>query len=344
MSKILNFAIIGCGVIAPCHADAITNLEEAKLYAVCDIINEKANNFAKRYGIDKVYYDYKEMLKDPEIDIVCVCTPSGMHGEMSIAAAQAGKHIVCEKPMEITNEKNQAIIDAVRKYGVKMQCIFQRRTMSAAIAAKSAIAEGKLGKIVLASAYLKYYRDQAYYDSAGWRGTWDLDGGGALMNQGVHGIDLLTWMVGEKVESLFAKAGTLARKIEVEDTSVAIFQFSGGGFGIIEGATTVYPGLETKFEIHGEYGTIIFTDSGIEKWEFLREPVPMPKASEGLGGASDPAKISSAGHFILLSDLVKAINENREPMIPPEEGKKAVSIIRAIYKSSQERKEVEVEC
>lgn len=342
MNKTLNFAIIGCGVIAPCHADAITNLIGARLYAVCDIIPEKAQSFAEKYGVEHVYIDYKEMLKNPEVDIVCVCTPSGLHGEMSIAAAEAGKHIVCEKPMEITNEKNQAIIDAVRRCGVKMQSIFQRRTMSAAIATKKAIEEGKLGKIVLASAYLKYYRDQAYYNSAGWRGTWELDGGGALMNQGVHGIDLLTWMVGEKVTSLVSKAGTLARDIEVEDTAVALLQFEGGGYGVIEGATTAYPGLETKFEIHGEYGTIIFTDSGIEKWEFLKEQVPMPGASEKLGGASDPTKISSAGHFILLKDLVDAINEDRETMIPPEEGKNAVAIIRAIYKSSQEKREVEV--
>ena len=242
--------------------------------------------------------------------------------------------------MEITNEKIAAVIEVVRSCGVKMQCIFQRRTMAVAVAAKRAIAEGKLGKIVLASAYLKYYRDQAYYNSAGWRGTWELDGGGALMNQGVHGIDLLRWMVGEKVVSIFAKAGTLARNIEVEDTAAALLQYEGGGYGVIEGATTVYPGLDTRFEIHGEYGTIIFTDSGIEKWEFLREQVDMPQVSEKLGGASNAAEISSTGHQILIQDMVNAINENREPMIPPEEGKNAVEIIRAIYTSSSEKREV----
>lgn len=340
MTKILNFAIIGCGVIAPSHANPINNARGAKLYAVCDVIKEKADSFAEKFGAEKVYYDYKEMLKDPEIDVVCVCTPSGLHGEMAMAAAESGKHVVCEKPMEITNEKNEAIIKTVRRCGVKMQCIFQRRTMTAAIAARKAIEEGKLGKIVLASAYLKYYRDQAYYNSAGWRGTWELDGGGALMNQGVHGIDLLNWMVGQRVVSLFAKAGTLARNIEVEDTAVALLQFEGGGYGVIEGATTVYPGLETKFEIHGEYGTIIFTDSGIEKWQFLKEDVPMPEASEKLGGSSDAKKISWGGHLILIQDLIDAINEDREPMIPPEEGKAAVEIIRAIYASSKEGKEV----
>jgi len=274
MSRKLNFAIVGCGVIAPSHADSIKSIEEAGLYAVCDIIPERADEFAKKYMVDRVYYDYKEMMKDPELDVVCVCVPSGIHGEVSKAAAKAGKHIICEKPMEITPEKIEDVIKVVRECGVKMQCIFQRRTMSAAIAVKNAIDEGKFGKIVLADAYLKYYRTQEYYNSAGWRGTWELDGGGALMNQGVHGIDLLLWMVGEKVVKVFAKTGTLARNIAVEDTAAVIVQFAGGGFGVIEGTTSVYPGFETRFEIHGEKGTVIFDDYGIKEWTFIGDDVP----------------------------------------------------------------------
>lgn len=344
MSRKLNFAIVGCGVIAPSHADSIKNIEEARLYAVCDIVPEKADGFAKKYMVDHVYYDYREMMKDPAIDVVCVCVPSGIHGEISKAAARAGKHIVCEKPMEITPEKMDDVIKVVRECGVKMQCIFQRRTMNAAIAVKKAIGEGKLGRIVLADAYLKYYRSQEYYNSADWRGTWELDGGGALMNQGVHGIDLLLWMVGEKVKKVFAKAGTLARKIDVEDTAAAILQFEGGGFGVIEGTTSVYPGFETRFEIHGEKGTVIFDDSGIKAWKFIGDDAPeVPDAGESLGGASDPAKISSAGHYILIKDLIEAIQEDREPMIPPEEARTAVDIICAIYKSSRENRELDLQ-
>lgn len=342
MSRKLNFGIIGCGVIAPCHASALTNMEGACLYAVCDIIPEKADKFAKQYGVSRVYYDHKEMLKNPEIDVVCVCVPSGIHGEIAKDAALAGKNIVCEKPMEITPEKIEDVIKVVRECGVKMQCIFQRRTMSAAIAVRKAVQEGKFGKIVLADAYLKYYRSQEYYNSAGWRGTWELDGGGALMNQGVHGIDLLAWMVDEKIEKVFARVGTLARDIVVEDTAAALLKFAGGGFGVIEGATTTYPGFETKFEIHGEKGTVIFDDAGIKTWEFIGDDAPVkPEASEKLGGASDPTKISSAGHFILLKDLVDAINEDREPMIPPEEARTAVGLICTIYKSSSENRELD---
>jgi predicted dehydrogenase len=340
MNKKYNFGIIGCGAIAPCHASSIKQIPEANLYAVCDIVAEKANNFAKQYSVEKIYYDYKDMLKDPQVDIVNVCVPSGLHGEISIAAAEAGKHIVCEKPMEITSKKMEDMIKAVRENKVKMQVIYQRRTMSLAIAAKKAVQEGKLGKIVLASAYLKYYRPQEYYDSGEWRGTWELDGGGALMNQGVHGIDLLTWMVGERVNKVFARAGTLARNIEVEDTGVALLEFSGGGYGVIEGATTVYPGLDTKFEIHGEKGTIIFSDSGLEKWEFIDKKIPKPESSEKLGGANNPSEIKCVGHYILLKDLIEAIRTNREPMIPPEEGKKAVDLILTIYKAAKANKDL----
>ncbi|NMA85338.1 MAG: Gfo/Idh/MocA family oxidoreductase [Epulopiscium sp.] len=336
----IRFGIIGCGIISKAHASALAESKGGILYSVCDIIEEKAKELAEQYNVEKVYTDYNEMLQDPNVDVVCICTPSGLHGEMCIAAAKAGKHIVCEKPMEITEEKNEAILEAIRKYPVKMQCIFQRRTMNAAIETRKLIQEGRLGKIVLACAYLKYYRDQAYYDSAGWRGTWELDGGGALMNQGVHGVDLLAWMVGEKITSVFARAGTLARDIDVEDTSVALLQWEGGGYGVIEGTTTVYPGLDTRFEIHGEKGTIIFGDQGVEMWKFLDEEPPLPAEGESLGGASDPKAISSIGHYILIEDLIDAIKEDREPMIPPEEGKVAVALIRGIYRSAKENKEV----
>ena len=182
--------------------------------------------------------------------MVCVCTPSGNHGEVTIAAAEAGIHVLCEKPIEITDEKLTAMIDACRKHGVKLGGIFQRRTLPAAIKTREAIQSGKLGKMVLGDAYLKYYRSPEYYKSAGWRGTWELDGGGALMNQGIHGIDLITWMMGD-VHSVVAKCGTLVRDIEVEDTAVAIVKYKNGAYGVIQGTTSVYPGLDTRFEVHG---------------------------------------------------------------------------------------------
>lgn len=342
--KKMNFAIIGCGVIAVTHAAALEELtDECRLYAVCDIIPEKADAFAKEHGVSKVYYDYNDVLKDPEVDIVCVCVPSGIHGEICIAAAKAGKNIVCEKPMEIRPERIAEVTKVVRQSGVKMQCIFQRRMMPAAIAAKQAIAEGKLGRICLANAYLKYYRDQAYYNSAGWRGTWELDGGGALMNQGVHGIDLIIWMLGDKVKSLFGRAETLARDIEVEDTAAAILKMENGAICTIEGATTAYPGFSTTFCIYGENGTISFNDEGIVEWNFLDKenaPVRPDQLGEVVGGSKDPTKIGNNGHVLLLKDMAEAVRDNREPIIPPEDAATAVSVICGIYDSTKTGKEI----
>lgn len=341
--KALNFAIVGCGVIALTHAKAMSQTEECHLYAVCDIIPEKADQFAADHGAEKVYYDYHELLKDPKVDVVCVCVPSGTHGEVCIAASNAGKAIVCEKPMEITPEKIAEVIRVVEQNHTKMQCIFQRRTMPVAIAVKKAIEEGKFGKIVLADAYLKYYRDQAYYNSAGWRGTWELDGGGALMNQGVHGVDLILWMLGDQVKSLFGRAETLSRKIVVEDTAAAILKMDKGAICVIEGATTVYPGESTTFAIHGEKGTVIFNDSGIVEWEFIdKEDAPMrpDRVGESIGGAQSAINIGVSGHVQLLRDLALAVMEDREPMIPPREATTAVKVICSIYESTRTGKEI----
>ena len=234
MSKKVRFAIVGTGVIAPLHAESIIKNPLTELVAVCDIIEEKAQAFADKYGVEHVYKYYEDMFKRGDIDVVCVCTPSGNHGEVTIAAAEAGIHVLCEKPIEITDEKLTAMIDACRKHGVKLGGIFQRRTLPAAIKTREAIQSGKLGKMVLGDAYLKYYRSPEYYKSAGWRGTWELDGGGALMNQGIHGIDLITWMMGD-VHSVVAKCGTLVRDIEVEDTAVAIVKYKNGAYGVIQG-------------------------------------------------------------------------------------------------------------
>ncbi|MEG0306117.1 MAG: Gfo/Idh/MocA family oxidoreductase, partial [Oscillospiraceae bacterium] len=269
----MNFAIIGCGVIAFTHAMALKQLEseDCVLYGACDIIPEKADAFAKQHNVQHIYYNYHDVLADDAVDIVCVCVPSGTHGEICIAAANAGKAIVCEKPMEITPEKIALVIEAVEKNHTKMQCIFQRRMMPVAAAVKQAIADGKLGRICLANADLKYYRDQAYYNSAGWRGTWEQDGGGALMNQGVHGVDLILWMLGDNIKSLYGRAETLARNIVVEDTSAAILRMEKGGLCVIQGATTAYPGYSTTFSIYGENGTIVFNDEEILEWNFIDE-------------------------------------------------------------------------
>jgi len=337
----MRFAIVGCGVISPFHAKSIAANENAELVAVVDVIEEKAKKLAEEYNVPYVYTSYEEMLQRDDIDVVNVCVPSGLHAEVAIAAARAGKHVFCEKPLDVTLEKMEAMIQAVKDNNVKMGVVYQRRTFPAAIAARKAVQEGKLGKLVLGDAYLKYYRDQAYYNSAGWRGTWELDGGGALMNQGVHGIDLIQWMVGE-VESVFARSAALVRDIEVEDTAVAVLKYKNGAFGVIQGTTSVYPGMETRFEIHGEKGTIIFTDSGIQEWKFIDSDEMSPEVEGTLAPSSDPRNISANGHYILIDDMIQAIREDRDPMVTGEEASKAVKLILAIYESARTGKEVKL--
>ena len=195
MDKI-RFGIVGCGVISSWHAKAVTAAEDAELVACCDIIPERAEKLAGEFNAPKVYTDYCEMMDSGEVDAVCVCTPSGMHGDVTIAAAERGKHVMCEKPIDIKLARIDEMIAARKKNKVKLGVIFQRRTSPLWHKVKKTIDEGRLGKMVLGDAYLKYFRSQEYYDSGDWRGTWELDGGGALMNQGVHLIDILRWIMG----------------------------------------------------------------------------------------------------------------------------------------------------
>ena len=342
----MNFAIIGCGVIAETHANALKRLaeEDCVLYACCDIVPEKADACAARHNVPKVYYTDEAVLADPDVDVVCVCVPSGSHGDVTIAAARAGKHIVCEKPLEITPERAIQAAGAARRYGVKMQSIHQRRMMPAAIAAREAIRKGQLGRVCLAEAQRKDYREQAYYDSAGWRGTWELDGGGALMNQGVHGVDLILWILGGQVDTLYGRAETLARKIPVEDTAAAVLRMKDGALCVIEGATTAYPGFSTAFSIYGERGTISFDDSGVKEWNFIDPETAPPRPEDGtaMGGAGSNIDITIDGHVALLRDLAQAVREDREPILPPEDALAAIKVICGIYESSRTGRPVRI--
>ncbi|MGF9711292.1 Gfo/Idh/MocA family oxidoreductase [Paenibacillus sp. JMULE4] len=339
----IRFAIVGAGVIAKYHAESIRQHPDAELAAVADNSTEKAGRLTEGLTDARLFKDYREMLKMEDIDVVCVCTPSGSHSDVTIAAAQAGKHVLCEKPLDINGDRMTAMIDACRKAGVKLGCVFQRRLMPAMLHARQALQDGKIGRPVLGNAYLKYYRSPEYYKSGGWRGTWRLDGGGALMNQGVHGVDLIQYIMGE-VESVFAYTATLAREIEVEDTAVAALKYKSGAFGIIQAATSVYPGQETRFEIHGDQGTIEFGDEGIKQWTFMGhdEPAPVLEDTLGLASSSNPQQISIAGHYFYVDDMIQAIRGNREPHVNGEEARKSVDLILAIYESARSGKEVKV--
>lgn len=338
----LNWAIIGCGTIAPLHAGAVKHSTGARLYAVCDIEAETANKFAAEHDAEKVYTDYRELLSDPLVDVVSICTPSGMHAEMAIEAARQKKHILVEKPMDVTKEKIDRMAAAAHENEIKMGCVYQLRTGPGAQAAKQYIETHDLGKLIYGIAQAQYYRSPEYYKSAGWRATWELDGGGCLMNQGIHTVDLLRWMLGE-VKTVTAKCATVVHAIPVEDTAMAIVEFQSGAMGMIQGSTHTVPGKASVVYLYFEKGTLWFNDKEMGgKIGTSGEEIPgVSIESDEVG--NDHKAIWSQSHFVMVQDLIDAIREDREPMIPPEEGRKSVDLILAIYESSKENRTIVME-
>jgi UDP-N-acetyl-2-amino-2-deoxyglucuronate dehydrogenase len=342
--KTIGFAIVGCGNIAPFHADALDKIPNAKLVAICDKMAYNTEHLTQKFNATP-YTDYAEMLKQDDIDVVNICLPSSLHEPFAIQAAEAGKHIIVEKPLDITLEKCDAIIAACESNNVKLAVIFPSRFKESAIVVKQAIEAGRFGKITLADAHVKWYRDQEYYDAGGWRGTWKYDGGGALMNQSIHYIDLLQSFMGP-IESVYAHCETLARDIEVEDTAVATLKFKNGALGVIEGATSIYPGLDVRIGIHGTDGSAVLDGETLDVWEFKdanpEDIILKAKLQKtGSSGAKDPtAFMDSKGHQLQFEDMIEAIQLGRDPEVSGYEGRKSVEIISAIYQSSKEGKPI----
>ena len=252
----IGFGIIGCGMISRFHAKAVADLQDAKVVACFDSYTSAADKFGAEIGCT-VYHDLDQMLADKSVDIVTICTPSGVHMEPAIAAAKAGKHIIVEKPLDITLQRCDGMIDAAQRAGVVLSTIFPSRFHESSQLLKSAIDQGRFGKLTMGDAYVKWFRTQEYYDSGAWRGTWALDGGGALMNQAVHSVDLLLWFMGPAVE-VSAYTATLAHeRIEVEDVAVANVRFANGALGVIEASTATWPGELKRIEVSGNAGSAV---------------------------------------------------------------------------------------
>lgn len=337
----LGFAVVGLGAISRMHLESIATIPGARLVAAVDSRPPRVNAVISEFG-GTGYTDYREALANPDVDVVCILTPSGARRDIVIAAAEAGKHVIVEKPVEITVERIDDMIHACRRNGVVLAGIFQFRLKPAWQFVKQAVAGGRLGKLVLGDAYNKWWRSQDYYDASEWRGTWELDGGGALMNQGIHAIDLLQWLMGPVAE-VSAYAGTLAHeRIEVEDTAVAAIRFASGALGVIEGATSVYPGYTMKLELHGTEGSVVITGDYITEWSVRNTPEAemeqvrkfyAPESRQST--ASDPAQTDCTWHRLQILDVVQSILEGREPLVSGHEGRKSVEIIRAIYESAR---------
>lgn len=340
--KTLNFALVGCGVIAPCHARCITELENAHLAAVCDIVEAKAQKLTEIYPAD-VNIDYHDLFRREDIDIVNVLTPSGLHADVGIAAAKAGKHVIVEKPMDVSLAKADELIHACRQAGVKLCCISQHRFDFAMQDLKQAIEAGKLGKVNFGGSYTQWYRAQNYYDSGAWRGTWELDGGGALMNQSIHYVDLLQYVMGP-VEEVYAHTATLAHeRIEVEDIAVATVKFRSGAMGVIEGMTLAYPGFCARLEVFGADGGVIIENDQIKNWHLRSgELYERPPAETHLIVGTTSADIWHHSHRRQIADMMQAIWEDREPLCNGTEGRKPLEIVLAIYRSAQTHQPVQI--
>lgn len=329
--KKLNFGIIGCGRIAYKHAEAIKKNEKANLLYVCDIIEERAVDYKNKYGAERYFTDYHEMLEMPDLDVVNICTPSGMHAEMGIAAAKAGKHVIVEKPMALSSIDADALINACDENGVKLAVCFQNRFNPPVQKLRRALEEGRFGKLTHASAVVRWFRPQDYYDQASWRGTWAMDGG-CLMNQSIHNIDLLQWMMGP-VESVFGYTANNFRKIEAEDVGVAVLKFKNGALGVIEASTTIYPeNLEETLAIFGEKGTVMLGGiavNKIETWKFADSQDENLEMEQ-----QDVPNVYGFGHDALIEDFIRAVIEDRRPYIDGREGIKSLRIVLGIYHSA----------
>ncbi|MCA9009536.1 MAG: Gfo/Idh/MocA family oxidoreductase [Planctomycetaceae bacterium] len=343
----VGFGIVGTGMISHFHAKAIQQIDGAAVVGCFNHSQEKADAFAVEYGC-KAYTSLDAMLADPNISIINICTPSGAHLDPAIASAKAGKHVVVEKPLEISLSRCDQIIDACRENNVKLCTIFPSRFSAANIALKEAIDAGRFGRLTIGDTYVKWWRNQDYYDSGGWRGTWALDGGGAYMNQAIHNVDLLYWFMGDVAE-VCGMTDTLAHeRIEVEDTGAACVKFKNGAIGVLEATTSAFPGLLKRTEIHGTTGSAIVEQDNIKMWSFAKEQkrdgeiLEKYSSKAGTGGAADPKAIDFTGHMLQFKDFLKALKKGEKPAVDGYEGRKSVEIILAIYKSSWTGRRVEL--
>src|SRR5437660_3442610 len=349
MTEKLRFGIIGCGVIGRLHAEAITSLPDAQLVAVADIIPERAQELAEKYHV-KPYSDFHEMLARDELDVVDICTPSGQHGEEAIQVMRSRRHVIVEKPMDISREAIEEMLRVQQEAGVKLAVISQHRFDPVTREVHDLVEEQAFGRLVLGNAVIPWWRSQAYYDSGAWRGTWELDGGGVLMNQSIHSIDLLQWLMGP-VKSVFAYTDTLVHRMETEDVAVAVLRFANGALGTIAATTGAYPGISTRIEIYGDRGSAVIENDNLSYLHLARDdreevgpygasPQQSKEANESSTAAQNPAALSFRSHALQIADMIRAIHEDGTPLVDGYAARRPVEIILGIYESARTHKEV----
>lgn len=337
-----GIGIVGTGVIAATHAAAVAAVPGARLVAVTDVVPERAIEFAASSGC-AAEPGLDALLARDDIDVVSVCVPSGLHAEVGIQAAAAGKHLVVEKPVDVSLAAADRLIDAAEAAGVAMTVISQHRFDPGLTELRGLIDDGVLGRLVLGEASTKWYRSQGYYDSGPWRGTWALDGG-SLMNQGIHYVDLLRWIMGPVTE-VSAVCATQGHQVEVEDTALAVLRFSSGAVGTIVSSTAVFPGFAQRLEVSGTGGTVVIED-GETVYRALTSDSPglggtqLPRPAAGAGAAANAAALDVASHAAQIADLLTAVEQGTEPSVTGRSGRDALEVVCAVYDSAREGRPV----
>jgi predicted dehydrogenase len=331
----IGIAILGAGMVARYHATAIERTPGARLVAVGRSDPARVDETAAQFGVPCLT-DEAVLLARDDVDAVCICTPSGLHAQQAIAAARAGKHVLVEKPIALTLADADAMIAACDRAGVRLGVALQRRTEPEFQRVQAAIAADELGRIVLGSINMPYLRLQSYYESADWRGTWALDGGGALMNQGIHLVDLLLWLAGDATE-VRANAATLTHAIEVEDCVTATLRFANGALGSITATTAAAPGFPHRVEVYGDRGGVQIEGEQVVRWDVAGQEPQHRSTAEPIaaGAGASPTGIGAIGHTRLLEDFVAAIRDGREPLASGREGRRSLALVLAVYEAAR---------
>jgi UDP-N-acetyl-2-amino-2-deoxyglucuronate dehydrogenase len=340
MTHVLNFGLIGCGRVSPRHVQSISELAQARLIAVADIIESRAAHFAKDYHAE-AYTDYRRLLERRDVDVVNICTPSGLHAQMAIEAMQAGKHVIVEKPMALSLQDADKMIAVAQTSGVKLCVVLQNRYNPPMVDLRRVVDEGRLGKLLLGNATVRWYRPQEYYED-GWHGTWSMDGG-ALMNQSIHHIDALLWLMGD-VASVFTYTATLAHRMEAEDVGVVALRFKTGALGAVEGSTVTYPeNLEGSVALFGERGSVKVGGTALNRKVFWKIEDELEHERELLTREQvDPPSVYGYSHKAVIADMVEAIQQDRKPQTNGTEARKSVALVLAMYESARTGRPIEM--
>lgn len=338
MQEIVRFGLIGCGRISPRHIQSLAQIPAGSLLAVADLIEARAQRAAHETGA-RPYTDYRRLLDRSDIDVVTICTPSGLHAGMAIEALQAGKHVLVEKPMALNLADADAMIAAAAQAGRRLGVVLQNRYNPPMQDLRRAVDGGRLGRLLLGNATVRWYRPQEYYED-GWHGTWAMDGG-ALMNQSIHHIDALQWLMGDPV-SVFAYTATLAHRIEAEDAGVATIRFAGGALGVVEGSTITYPeNLEGSVAIFGQRGSVKVGGTALNRKVFWKIEGQLEHEKELLTREQiDPPSVYGQSHRAVIEDMIDAVVQDRKPRTNGGEARRSVALVLAIYESARTGREV----